>query len=144
MALEANVTKEIQKIEWDDSYDMNISTIDEEHKKFIKTVNKVISIAEQIDNDTHEITYVLYEMTMYALSHFKTEEDYMRKFEYSEYRLHEEEHNEFIKKTVEFCDRTKNGDYDITNDLLEFLQSWLVNHIQGTDKKLIKCFNKHI
>ncbi len=74
-------------------------------------------------------------MTQYALNHFKTEEGYMRKLTYPDYYLHHDEHNDFIKKTVDFCNRTTNGDYDIRGDLLKYLQQWVVNHIQEMDKK---------
>jgi hemerythrin-like metal-binding protein len=82
-------------------------------------------------------------MTKYALDHFKTEEAYMRKFECEEFQLHKKEHKGFIMKTVEFCNRTMNGEYDIANDLLDYLQLWLVNHVQGTDKKLENCLDKN-
>ncbi len=36
-----------------------------------------------------------------------------------------------------------NSDYEITDDLLEYLQQWLIHHIQEIDKKYTNCFNKH-
>ena len=32
------------------------------------------------------------------------------------------------------------GDYQIANEILEYLKQWLVNHILVTDKKYIDCF----
>lgn len=135
-----DVAKIIREIEKDSTHSVNVSKIDEEHRDFIKIVNKVINIANKHDIDREEIAIVLYEMTQHALNHFKTEEEYMKKFECTEYQLHKKEHKGFLMKTVDFCSRTMKGDYDITNDLLEYLQSWLVNHIQGTDKKFSVCF----
>lgn len=136
-----SVTKNILEIKWDDTYNLNVPIIDEEHKKFIKIINKVTNITNQDYSDREEIAVVLYEMIMHALNHFKTEEEYMRKYKYSEYLVHQEEHNDFIKKTVDFSNRTIRDDYDITNEVLEYLQVWLANHIQGTDKKLVKCLS---
>lgn len=134
IAQKESVAENLQEIEWNDAYSLNVPIIDEEHKKFIKIVNKVIRISNQQVNNNEELAIVLYEMTMYALSHFKTEEKCMRRSEYAEFQLHKNEHNDFIKKTVGFCNRTMDGDYEIIDDLLDYLRLWLDHHIQGTDK----------
>lgn len=136
MSYMENAEKTIRKIEWDDNGCLNVPVIDENHKIFLKTINKVIDLVNKHDTDREQIAIILYEMTMYSINHLKSEEDLMRKIEYSEYQSHHEEHNYFIKRTVEFCNRTMDGDYEITDDLLEYLQMWLVKHIQGADKKL--------
>lgn len=123
MTRNGNVTKGIQEI-------------NNKHNEFIKIVSKFSMVANQQVLNREEIADVIYEMTMYSLNHFRDEEDYMKKFEYSEYKQRHKEHNDFIKKTIAFGDRTMKGDYDIKDELLEYLQSWLVNHVRGTDKKL--------
>lgn len=137
-----NIARDVREIEWDDAFSVNVSEIDEEHKKLIKIINKVINISNQEDA-RDEIAIVLYEMTNYALNHFKTEENYMRKSKYANYQLHKDEHNDFIKNTVDFGSRTMNSGHDITGDLLEYLQSWLVSHIQGTDKEFFSYFHRN-
>ena len=79
-------------------------------------------------------------MTNYALTHFKTEETYMIEFNYPEYQYHKEEHHDFSKKVIEYCDRITDGDSQLSNIILEYLKLWLVNHIQVTDKKYVDCF----
>ncbi len=91
-------------IKWNDKYSVGISMIDEEHKKLIGIINKAIHTEEQSDNKK-ELHEVLEEMAKYALGHFKTEEDYMREFNYSEYKYHSEEHNDFVNKTFAYFDR---------------------------------------
>ncbi len=46
-------------------------------------------------------------------------------------------------KTVGYCNSVIKGDYEITDDMLEYLKQWLVHHIQEIDKKYTDCFNKH-
>lgn len=132
----------LEMIEWNEKYSVNVSEIDEEHKKLIEIINKVI-VARQHNNDPEEVLEILREMTRYALNHFKTEETYMVKFGYPDYQSHKKEHHDFSNKTIEYCRSIDNGDYQITDDLLEYLQQWLVHHIQEIDKKYTNCFNKH-
>ena len=129
-------------IKWNNRYCTGIPIIDEEQKKLIGILNKVIHAKEHSDNK-EGIEEVLEEMTKYALEHFKTEEAYMKEFNYPEYHCHSEEHYGFITDTNAYFDRVVNGDCHISNELIEYLKWWLVNHIQATDKKYIDCFKEN-
>ncbi len=132
----------MEMIKWEKRFSINVSKIDEEHKYFISIVNKVIK-ARQKNNEGENVSEALNEMTLYSISHFKTEENYMKEFGYPEYELHKEEHRNFTKTTVNYCNTIMNGNYNITDDIFKYLRWWLINHIQGTDKKLTECFNKN-
>ena len=125
-------------IKWDDKYSVGISMIDDEHKKLIGILNKAIFTKEHNDNP-EELREVLREMTNYALAHFRTEEAYMKEFNYPEHQDHKEEHRDFSIETTAFHDKLIKGDYQIANEILEYLKWWLINHIQGTDKKFVDC-----
>ena len=129
-------------IEWNEEHSVGISTIDEEHKKFINIINRAI-VAKQHESNPRRIEEVLNEMIDYAWYHFKTEEFYMIEFRYPEYQYHKEEHLDFVHKTISYFHRITSGEYHIVNEILEYLKQWLVNHIQGTDKKYIECFIKN-
>jgi len=129
-------------LEWNDKYSVGISMIDEEHKKLIAILNKVI-YAKGHDGNPEELREVLRELTNYALTHFKTEETYMIEFNYPEYQYHKEEHHNFSKTTISYCNRVSEGDYQIANVIIEYLKWWLVNHIQVTDRQYIDCFKKN-
>ena len=132
----------MEMIRWDKSFSVNVSRFDEEHKSIILIINK-LNAAIQKNDEREKVSDALNEMTLYAISHFKTEEDYMIRFEYPEYEPHKEEHREFTKTTVDFCKRVMNGNGNIAYDLLEYLNHFLANHIQGTDKKYTECFNRN-
>ncbi|MFQ5687553.1 MAG: bacteriohemerythrin [Candidatus Scalindua sp.] len=132
----------MEMIRWDKSFSVNVLRFDEEHKNIILIINRLI-VAMQNNDECEKVSDALNEMTSYAISHFKTEEDYMRRFGYQEYKLHKEEHREFTKTTVGFCKRVMNGNYNIASDLIEYLNHFLANHIQGTDKEYTECFNKN-
>jgi hemerythrin-like metal-binding protein len=121
---------------------VGISIIDEEHKKLIGLLNKAIFVKEHNDNP-EEIREVLREMIKYFHTHFATEETYMKKFNYPDYQGHEEEHRDFTIETIAYQDKLIEGDFQIANEIIEYLKWWLVNHIQVTDKKYVVCFNEN-
>ena len=129
-------------IKWDDKYSVNVTIIDEEHKKLIDIINKTI-FENQYDNNPRSISEILCEMTVYAKEHFKTEETYMSNFKYHDYKSHKDEHQNFSKNISGYCNDLMSGSYQIIEDLTKYLQQWLVHHIQETDKKYTYCFNNN-
>ena len=129
-------------IEWDDKYSVGISKIDDEHKQFIDIINKAI-VTKEYNGDPEELKEVLHSITMYTIRHFATEENYMIQFNYPEYQYHKEEHHDFSKKVIEYCERVNDGDSQFADKILEYLKQWLVNHIQVTDRKYIDCFKRN-
>ena len=129
-------------IEWDNKYSVGISIIDEEHKQLIGIINKAIA-AKQHSNNSKEIIEILNEINNYALTHFADEEAYMIQFNYPDYEQHRKEHQGFSIETMAFFDSVAKGDCQLASKILEHLKSWLVHHVQGTDKKYIDCFTEH-
>jgi hemerythrin len=126
-------------LEWEDKFSVGISIIDDQHKKLIGILNKAI-YAKGSNGSPEELWEILSEMTNYALSHFKTEETYMKEFDYPEYQDHKEEHRHFYTEIIAYHDKVIKGDSQIANEIIEYLKWWLVNHIQVTDRKYIECF----
>ena len=129
-------------IEWDGKYSVGISRIDDGHRQFIDIINMAIATNESSDNPG-ELREVLYRITKYAINHFSTEENYMIEFNYPEYQYHKEEHHDFSRKVIAYCERVNDGDSQISNEILEYLKRWLINHIQVTDRKYIDCFKRN-
>ena len=129
-------------IKWDNNYSVGISKIDEEHKKLIDILNKTIH-AKKHNVSPEELKEVLREMTDYTLTHFTTEEAYMKTFNYPEYKDHKEEHRGFSSEIIVYTYKVIKGQYQFTNELIEYLKQWLINHIQVTDRQYIDCFKKN-
>lgn len=129
-------------IEWDDRFSVNISKIDKDHKEFIDIINRAI-LSRQHNNNYEELAEVLNEVIHHVSRHFIIEEIYMIKFNYPEYHYHRTEHLNFTTKTVTYLNKIAGGDAQIADEMLEYLKYWLVNHIQGADRKYIGCFNEN-
>ena len=109
-------------LKWDEKYSVGISMIDEEHKKLIGILNKAIFAKGHNDNPEElreELKEVLREMTNYALTHFETEETYMKEFNYPECQDHKEEHKDFSAGIIAYHGKLIKGDYQIANEIIE-------------------------
>ncbi len=119
---------------WTDKYSVGYDEIDSQHKKLARMINDLYASFTQGKAD-EIIENILTEMIKYTDYHFKTEEKYFEKYNYSETKLHKEQHQEFVTKVTVFYDDFKNGSITITYDTMNFLRDWLLKHIQGSDKK---------
>ncbi len=129
-------------ITWDNKYSVNVAMIDEEHKKFIDFINEATYI-QQYNNSPKAIAEILFEITAYALKHFKTEETHMINFKYYDYKSHKDEHDSFSKIISNYWQELVDNKFKVIDAILEHLEWWLINHIQGTDKKYVDCFKEN-
>lgn len=133
-------------INWNDSIALNIGEIDNQHKQLVDIINKMFdAINDARGNDV--IDEILKKLIAYTNYHFVTEEKYFDQFKYQDSKIHKEQHrylleqiNEF-KKTFDEGKRMRDGsDTVLTVDLWNFLKSWLINHIQISDRKYASLF----
>ena len=130
-------------IKWDNKYSVNVSMIDEQHKKFIDIINKATHVQKYNNKRPSAISEILIEITAYARKHFRTEETYMNDFKYYDYKSHKDEHNSFSKRIPSYWQELADNNFKVIDAILEHLKWWLTNHIQGTDKKYVDCFNEN-
>jgi len=130
-------------IKWDNKYSVNVSMLDEEHKKLIGIINKATHVQKYNNNRPSAISEILIEITTYALKHFRTEETYMINCNYYDYKSHKDEHKRFSNIIPNYWQELADNNFNVIDAILENLKWWLTNHIQGTDKKYVDCFNEN-
>jgi len=129
-------------IQWNDEYSVNVKEIDKQHKNYFDILNKMYDFIYKQKSQS-ELKKVLDVLLEYADVHFKTEEEYFDKFNYKNSAEHKKEHQKFRDQMAVFYKKFAAGDLEITMELIDFLEDWLVYHVDLQDKKYIKCFNKH-
>ncbi len=127
-------------IEWSDDYSVGVDLIDSQHKHFIGILNELYECLET--SNTQKLPSILKELATYADVHFDTEEKYFDEFHYEGSKEHKAVHDDLKLKVLEFL-RKKGDPIAIGYELLDFLEDWLINHLDLMDKKYTKCFNQH-
>lgn len=75
-------------------------------------------------------------------THFATEEKYFDKFKYANAKEHKEEHIRF-RKHIDKMSQAKEGHLELSFELIDFLEDWLINHVKDMDQKYVECFKSH-
>lgn len=126
-------------IKWNPKLSVKVKKIDEQHKKLVNIINKVHSM-EQSNKNKEELVVVLNELVEFSRVHFETEEKYFRKFKYEGATEHIREHEDLIRKALEFYKRFSKQGVKILPQFLVFLKAWLEDHLIKMDQKYVKCF----
>jgi|SRR5215469_1429758 len=121
-------------ITWSDRYSVGIAKIDSEHHKLVDLVNELYA-AILAGNPTSVTAKVLDGLAAYTLSHFATEEALMKRYNYPGYTQHKAEHDKLVGQVKQLQQELKAGKTTVSQEVMSFLQGWLISHILGMDKK---------
>ncbi len=132
-----------------DKYRTGIELVDDEHKRLfeiIKDTNDVIH-TELLHDKYDEIMRLLAELREYTEVHFSDEEAMMERIHYPDIAAQKRAHSAFVGRLVEIdlseLDAMDDNQEEYLQDLIQFLLSWLSNHILGMDKKISAYITEH-
>ena len=126
-------------IEWSNSFSVNNTIIDNQHHKLFDYLNE-LSDAMAVGKSNEVIEKVLDSLISYTATHFKYEEDLFEKYNYPNTESHIKTHTEFVNKVVQFKQDFMDGKALLSVKIMRFLTDWLMQHINGTDKKYVDFF----
>lgn len=76
-----------------------------------------------------------------SASHFTTDDKYMSRFGFPKYEHHKDEHDAFTRKIMDFKMKYDEGSIGLSFEVMDFLEDWLLKHIQGADREYGPFFN---
>ncbi len=122
-------------MEWNEKLSVGIPTIDAEHKKLVAMLNDLYD-AMQAKQSQAILGRVLDGLISYTASHFKHEETLFARTGYPAAAEHKKEHDDLTKQVLDVKKKYQEGGAaTLSMEVLNFLRKWLLNHIQGSDKK---------
>lgn len=113
-------------------YSIGIPEIDAQHKQLFDCIDRLEAAGDDRQREL-AVYYVMDELRDYVRIHFAVEEVVMRLFDYPERERHAAEHGLFASRLETFEETELK--HDVHREAGKFLREWLVNHIQGSDKR---------
>ena len=123
----------MESVQWSEKFSVGVRELDQQHQQLIKLLNILISTQGTINTHSETVSDTLMAMTRYAQTHFKTEERLMEAYGYPGLEDQKMQHRDFRKKTVGFSTATTFGIDQVPEDLLTYINNWLVHHILEDD-----------
>jgi hemerythrin len=127
---------------WSPLFEINVPRIDHEHRNLAEILNE-FHRAHAEGHEREQCFHTLNRLVQYVEEHFSSEETLMREARYPEFMKHRVEHDKLTKRIFELNEGLADGDDVISDDLLEFLKKWLIDHILHTDMKLKEYFQSN-
>ena len=127
-----------------DKYKTGIEFIDDEHKRLFEIIDETYELIHDhfIHDKYDQIIHLLDQLKDYTEFHFHDEEEYMKSINYQGLEAQQQAHAAFIDKLVNIdiheLEAMDDNQQQYLLDLVNFLVTWLANHILGADKKIPK------
>jgi methyl-accepting chemotaxis protein/hemerythrin len=128
-------------LEWDASFATGVAKYDEQHKVLFNMVNDLADAMQQ-KKSKEAVGRVLNGLAEYTINHFAGEERDFAQTHYPEETQHKALHKKLLEQVTALIGKFNAGEPLIAQDVINFLQDWLINHIKGADKRYGPHLNK--
>jgi hemerythrin-like metal-binding protein len=128
-------------IEWKPSYSVGIASIDSQHQLLVSVIGNLQEA--MMRGRTREIITPLFRaMNQYTQYHFQYEEELLGEHGYPGLEAHREQHTGLIKTLQELERKYEEGNLVAGAPLMQFLRTWLTNHIAAEDRDYAEFLKK--
>ena len=118
---------------WKEEYSLGIESVDSQHKQLILMVSQLHK-AMMLGKAKEVLAEILDKLIRYTDTHFAHEEQLMRQKNYPRLSTHAAEHRRLTTVAHKLRADFREGRLTITVDTLNFLKTWLNDHILGMDQ----------
>ena len=123
------------RLEWNESFSVNVSEIDEQHHRWIDLINKLHDAIMDKKISSKTTDKILSEMIDYTHFHFTFEEEYMKKINYPDLQKHHYQHEFFTKNIIGKLQEERAGGLVLSSEVMRMMMNWLQEHILQEDMK---------
>ncbi len=121
---------------WGPKLSIGIDEIDDQHKELVSLINQLHK-AMRMKKGAKKSGEILNGLAEYTVYHFDNEKNIFEKYGYPDAEAHLKIHDDLVAKVLEFKTQFDEGKAALTIDLMDFLNSWLKDHILKTDTKYV-------
>lgn len=133
------------RIVWSSELETGVRTIDLQHEELIGMINE-LDAAQRAGSNRALLNDVLQRLGSYVTFHFMTEEALMAGLPKTEKhaREHLNQHRLFVEQLAAMRAKAETEFDGTINELADFLNSWLYDHILKSDRQLGALLNGQV
>ncbi|HHB77268.1 MAG TPA: bacteriohemerythrin [Desulfobulbus sp.] len=121
---------------WNETYEIGHDLIDQQHRNLVNIINELDRVVTMEDGTYQEQEgKILQKLINYTVFHFGTEEKLFKNSAYPNSKQHVQIHETMVCEITNFQQKYANRQETISDELLNFLTNWLINHIRGADRE---------
>jgi hemerythrin len=135
-------SQQSNQMQWKDEYSVGIESLDNDHKKLINLLNQFTTAYDYAMSEDFE-REALNDLIAYTKYHFDREESLLEENNFIDVDAHKKQHRAMIAQVENFVTLYDEKGHDALAEVSGFLQQWLINHINGTDKEYTQCLTEH-
>jgi hemerythrin len=127
-------------LDWTPKFSVGSPVLDQQHKVLLSLINQLHGTMLRGGRD-EDVQKIFLELISYTESHFKAEEAMLSRIGYPKLAAHRVQHVAFVEKIRALNGELLAGEFKVSIHLLEFLKTWLSEHILGTDQQYVAFLN---
>ncbi len=116
--------------------DIGIAEIDAQHRQLHTLLERLKQSTDKRYGFAADA--ILAELAIQTRVHFAVEESLMRLLSFPDTEAHVEEHRSLTEQLEKLRKRAQ--DFEVANGLSNFIQTWLVNHVNDFDREFVGHF----
>jgi hemerythrin-like metal-binding protein len=119
---------------WDDSFSVNNTTMDADHKQVIQMIG-TLNEAMKAGQSKTVLELLVTKLNNFAQTHFSREEEYLAEKKHPDVDIQVQQHKVFLSKVADFKRNFERGQLVVAATMLPFINDWFLNHVMTIDMK---------
>lgn len=122
-------------IEWNVNFYTGLPDVDQQHNKLVGLANR---LSETPEYEVESLEQAFRELHAYIVEHFTLEEQLMEEagVDGDHFTYHKNAHQLFVAKISDLWDERNEDAGQTLADMLDFLKTWIMQHILLTDRRM--------
>ncbi len=120
---------------WNPAWETGIRSIDQQHRELLNQIEALMS-AIHVNEAEARVPGLLAFLASYVDQHFQDEEAAMAAAGYPGLGAHRLIHDQMRRDVSQLLRRYEADSSAITDEVLDFLTNWLINHINEEDRQM--------
>ena len=123
-------------IEWNDSYKIGDPEVDQQHQYLFELTNEFIAA-----DSLGAMRSLMIQLYKHTREHFEREEELMRRVKFPGLTLHQEQHNQLLRRLSELSMDVGKG-YMNKPAIIDLMTDWATKHIPQEDAQVVAFMAK--